>query len=112
MTEVKKEESAPKGLFGKRGTEPSAKAVAEQEKFDNIDKQTEDWRSKQARGYQEHQHCGVCGRAIHLGKKYCSLECKNKMEGVQKKQGKQQKMMCCVMGAVMPIMLIVMFMFQ
>jgi predicted nucleic acid-binding Zn ribbon protein len=114
MAEVKREEGSKfKGLFGKKAPEGAeSKAAVEQEKFDNIDRQTEDWRNKQARGYQEHQHCSVCGRAIHLGKKYCSMECKNKLEGVQKKQSKNQKLMCCVMGAVMPIMLVVMFMFQ
>ncbi len=114
MSETKPEgESRFKGLFGKKGTESAeSKAVAEQERYDAIDRQTEDWRNKQARGYQEHQHCSVCGRAIHLGKKYCSMECKNKFEGVQKKQNKNQKMMCCIMGAVMPIILVVMMLFQ
>ncbi len=111
MTETKKEEESKfKGLFGKR--DDGEKAAAEQAKYDAIDRQTEEWRNKQARGYQEHQHCSVCGRAIHVGKKYCSMECKNKLEGVQKKQGKNQKLMCCIMGAVMPIMLVVMMAFQ
>ncbi|NMC06852.1 MAG: DUF2116 family Zn-ribbon domain-containing protein [Candidatus Lokiarchaeota archaeon] len=106
-------ESRFKGLFGKKGPgDAESKAAAEREKYEKIDTQTDDWRNKQARGYQEHQHCSVCGRAIHLGKRFCSLECKNKMEGVQKKQSKNQKLMCCVLGAVMPIMLIIMFMFQ
>jgi predicted nucleic acid-binding Zn ribbon protein len=111
MTEIKREEEPKsKGLFGKK--DDGGKAAAQQEKYDAIDRQTEDWRNKQARGYQEHQHCSVCGRAIHLGKKFCSMECKNKMEGVQKKQGKNQKLMCCIMGAVMPIIMVVMFMMQ
>lgn len=114
MTEIKSEEepkeSKFKGLFGKK--DDAGKAAAVQEKYDAIDRQTEDWRNKQARGYQEHQHCSVCGRAIHIGKRYCSMECKNKYEGVQKKQGKNQKLMCCIMGAVMPIIMVIMMMLQ
>ncbi|MEX2682252.1 MAG: DUF2116 family Zn-ribbon domain-containing protein [Candidatus Sigynarchaeota archaeon] len=114
MSETKPEGASRfKGLFGKKGSDSAgSKAAAEQEKYDAIDRQTEEWRNKQARGYQEHQHCIVCGRAIHLGKKYCSLSCKEKYESVQKKQNKNQKLMCCIMGAVMPIMLIVMMLFQ
>lgn len=80
--------------------------------YDPVDRKTEIWRSKMAKGYQEHAHCIVCGRALHLGKKYCSMECKDKYEGVQKKQGKQQRWMCILMAVVFPVMMIFMMLSQ
>src|SRR5271157_4277812 len=105
MTEASKETPMPKrGLFGRK--DKAEKEAVLRAKYDLIDQKTEEWRGKIPRGYQEHSHCSVCGRAIHLGKKYCSIECKNKLEGANKKQKKSQNLMCIVMAAVLPIMMI------
>ena len=88
----------------------SSKAKEEDASTELVAKKTEAWRSKVAKGYDEHGHCSVCGRAIHADKKYCSIECKTKFEGVQKKQGKQNKLMCIIMPVIMAVMMLFMFM--
>nr|MDO8111163.1 DUF2116 family Zn-ribbon domain-containing protein [Candidatus Sigynarchaeota archaeon] len=108
MTEVKGPVKEEVKLKPTKKDKEAEKAAADQAKNDLIDQRTEDWRNKAARGYQEHQHCSICGRAIHLGKKYCSMECKNKYEGVAKKQKKNQNLQCIIMSAVMPVIMIIM----
>jgi predicted nucleic acid-binding Zn ribbon protein len=94
------------GLFSRKEEDPAVLEQKKNEYYANIDKQTEIWRSGVAKGYQEHAHCSVCGRAIHFDKKYCSIECKGKYEGMQKKQKKSNNMMCWITALILPIMLI------
>ena len=109
MTEAIKENSTQKkGWFGKKKPDEAELRA----KYELIDQKTEEWRGKMPRTYQDHSHCSVCGRAIHMGKKYCSVECKGKLEGGQKKQKKSQNLMCIVMAMILPIMMILMFAFQ
>ncbi|MHA1794250.1 MAG: DUF2116 family Zn-ribbon domain-containing protein [Promethearchaeota archaeon] len=77
-----------------------------------LQKKQDIWRETKAKGYPEHSHCIVCGRAIHYGKKYCSLACKGEMEHAQKKKNKQNRWMCIIMSIMMPILMLIMFAFQ
>ncbi|HME51139.1 MAG TPA: DUF2116 family Zn-ribbon domain-containing protein [Candidatus Lokiarchaeia archaeon] len=111
MTEAKNEIPMPKkGWFGRKNKAETQEQL--KTRYEQIDQKTEEWRGKIPKNMVEHSHCGVCGRAIHLGKKYCSVECKGKLEGANKKQKKSQNLMCIVMAAVLPIMMILMFAFQ
>lgn len=83
-----------------------------EEQSRDMDKKQEKWRQTVAKNYPEHSHCIVCSRAIHYGKRYCSMECKGKYEGVQKKQKKKNRWMYICMCTVLPVMMLVMFMFQ
>ncbi len=92
--------------------EPVQGPAPENDPYALIDKKTEAWKSKVAKGYQEHAHCHTCGRAIHEGKKYCSIECRDKVEKMQGKQKKQQKWMYVLMCTIVPVMMLVMTMFS
>ncbi|MBD3188757.1 DUF2116 family Zn-ribbon domain-containing protein [Candidatus Bathyarchaeota archaeon] len=77
-----------------------------------LQKKQDVWNEKIAKGFQDHSHCIVCGRAIHFGKKYCSIECKEKYMNLEGKKGKQNKWMCMLMGVLLPLMMVLMFAFQ
>ncbi|MHA1680046.1 MAG: DUF2116 family Zn-ribbon domain-containing protein [Promethearchaeota archaeon] len=73
-----------------------------------LQKKTDIWKETKAKGYQDHSHCIVCGRAIHYGKKYCSMECKGEYTKLEKKKGGSNKWMCIIMGIMLPLMMLFM----
>lgn len=94
-------------VFKRKSPEDKAR---EREQLELLDQKVEEWRERRPKNYQDHSHCIVCGRAIHWGKKYCSMECKTKYEGVQNKGKGKNKWMMFIMFGVMGVMMLFMFM--
>ena len=98
------------GIFDRFKRKSPEEKLREKEQLVVLDGKMDDWRDRRPKNYQDHSHCIVCGRAIHWGKKYCSMECKNKYEGVQKMGQGKNKWMMIVMFGVMGVMMLFMFM--
>jgi len=96
-------------IFTKKSSKKKDQAKLEEEKrLEILDKKQAEWREKRPKNFQDHAHCYSCGRAIHWGKKYCSIECKNKYEGIQKKSQSRNKYMYIVLCVVMSVVMIFM----
>ena len=66
------------------------------------------WKQNLRKRYDEHKHCIACGIAVPIDKDYCSLECKDKFQGYEKKKNRNNYIMIGVMAVVMIVFIFVM----
>ena len=59
------------------------------------------WKQNLRKRYDEHKHCISCGIAIPIDKEYCSIECKDKFQGYEKKKNRNNYVMIIVMVVIM-----------
>ncbi|MBD3352869.1 MAG: DUF2116 family Zn-ribbon domain-containing protein [Candidatus Lokiarchaeota archaeon] len=69
------------------------------------------WKSNLKKKYDEHRHCPICGISIPPDKEFCSLECRDKYQGAQKKQNRSQWIMMALMIGMVVVMTVIMPMF-
>ncbi|MBN2155002.1 MAG: DUF2116 family Zn-ribbon domain-containing protein [Candidatus Lokiarchaeota archaeon] len=66
------------------------------------------WKSSLKKRIDEHKHCPVCGISIPLDKEFCSIECRDKYQGYDKKKKRGNIIQIVLIAAVMVIFLVVM----
>ena len=66
------------------------------------------WKQNLRKRYDEHKHCITCGIAIPIDKEYCSIECKDKYQGFEKKKSRNNYIMIAAMVVVMIVFIFVM----
>ncbi len=63
--------------------------------------------SLKTRKYEEHKHCIVCGRAIHISQDFCGQECKDQYNKADKKKSKKNTISIVIMVVMVIAILIV-----
>lgn len=67
------------------------------------------WKDKIQTKYGPHHHCPICGKAMPVGKKNCSQECRDSAITYEKKQKKKSKIQMYFLVGIMAFMMIIMF---
>lgn len=66
------------------------------------------WKGNLKKRYDEHKHCPICGISIPPDKEFCSMECRDKYTGAQKKQNRSQYVTMALMIGMVVVMMFVM----
>jgi predicted nucleic acid-binding Zn ribbon protein len=61
------------------------------------------WKQNLKKRYDEHKHCITCGVAIPIEKEYCSIECKDKYTGFEKKKSRNNYLSIIFMVVIMVV---------
>jgi len=70
------------------------------------------WKSSLKKRIDEHKHCQVCGISIPLDKEYCSIECRDKYQGYDKKKKRGNIIQIVLIAGVMIVFLVLMPLLQ
>jgi len=73
---------------------------------------TMSWKSSLKKRIDEHKHCPVCGISIPLDKEFCTIECRDKYQGYDKKKKRGNILQIVLIAGVMIVFLVVMPLFQ
>ncbi|MHA1729632.1 MAG: DUF2116 family Zn-ribbon domain-containing protein [Promethearchaeota archaeon] len=63
---------------------------------------------KSLKKYDDHRHCLTCGISIPADKEYCSMECKDKYKGYEKKKSRSNYFQIAFMVIIMIVFMFVM----
>jgi len=70
------------------------------------------WKSSLKKRIDEHKHCPVCGISVPLDKEFCTIECRDKYQGYDKKKKRGNILQIVLIAGVMIVFLVVMPLFN
>ncbi|MHA1821413.1 MAG: DUF2116 family Zn-ribbon domain-containing protein [Promethearchaeota archaeon] len=70
------------------------------------------WKQNLTKKLPEHKHCPVCGISIPVDKEFCSIECRDKYQGYEKKKNRNNYIQMALIFGILAVTMILMPLLQ